>query len=78
MSDSQLIIYENEDGKIRLDVLLKNETVWLATEQMTNLFSRSKSTVNDHILSAYKEEELRKKAQREKSEFPIFPLIIHN
>jgi len=81
MSDSQLIIYENEDGSIKLDVILENETVWLTMEQMAGLFNRSKSTVNDHILNAYKEEELKEEGTKRKigiSDFSTKPTNYYN
>ena len=42
-----MIIYETKDGKIKLDVNLENETVWLSLEQMTRLFGRDKSEILD-------------------------------
>ncbi len=45
--NSELIIYETKDGKIKLDVNLENETVWLSLEQMTRLFGRDKSEILD-------------------------------
>ena len=53
---SQIIIYEREDGKIKLDVTLSQETVWLSQEQMAALFGKAKSTINEHIKNIYEEE----------------------
>ena len=39
-NNNDIIIYQSEDGKIRLDVLLENETVWLSLEQMAVLFGK--------------------------------------
>lgn len=39
---TELVIYESQDGNIKLDVNLENETVWLSLEQMTRLFGRDK------------------------------------
>lgn len=58
MPDSDLILYENPDGSIRIDVRLEEETVWLTQEQMALLFSKARSTVAEHILNAYEEGEL--------------------
>jgi hypothetical protein len=55
---SQILIYRTEDGKIKLDVTLEEETVWLTLEQMALLFGKAKSTVNEHILNIFKEKEL--------------------
>ena len=58
MPDSDLILYENPDGSIRIDVRLDDETVWLTQEQMALLFDKGRSTVAEHILKAYEEGEL--------------------
>lgn len=58
MPDSDLILYENPDGSIRIDVRLEDETVWLTQEQMALLFDKGRSTVAEHILNAYEEGEL--------------------
>jgi hypothetical protein len=46
---SQILIYQSDDGKIKLDVELRQETVWLNQEQMAVLFGKAKSTINEHI-----------------------------
>jgi hypothetical protein len=56
--DSQLLIYQNEDGDIRIDVRLEDETVWLTQDQMATLFGKAKSTINEHIQNIFKEGEL--------------------
>ncbi len=55
---SELIIYESKDGKIKLDVNLENETVWLSLEQMSTLFGRDKSVISRHIKHIFEEGEL--------------------
>src|SRR5574344_2765097 len=57
-NNNNIIIYQSEDGTIRLDVRLENETVWLSLEQMAVLFGKSKSTINEHVLNIYGEKEL--------------------
>lgn len=54
----QILIYQSEDGKIKLDVELQQETVWLNQEQMALLFGKTKSTINEHIQNIYNEGEL--------------------
>ncbi len=54
----QIIIYKSENGKTKLQVNLKDETVWLTQEQMAILFGKAKSTINEHIKNIYKENEL--------------------
>ena len=59
---SELIIYESNDGKIKLDVNLENETVWLSLEQMSKLFNRDKSVISRHIKNIFIEGELEERA----------------
>ena len=53
-----IIIYQSEDGVVRLDVRLEDKTVWLTIDQMSELFGKSRSTINEHILNIYEEGEL--------------------
>ena len=55
---SEIILYTTEDGLTKVDVKLENETVWLTFEQMSQLFNKSRSTINEHILNIYTENEL--------------------
>ena len=57
---SELIIYKSSDGKVKLDVNLENETVWLSLEQMSKLFNRDKSVISRHIKNVFIEGELQK------------------
>ena len=59
-NNGEIIIYQSEDGKIRLDVRLENKTVWLTIDQIAELYGKSRSTVNEHILNAYDEGEIEK------------------
>jgi hypothetical protein len=56
--NSQILIYQSEDGKIKLDVELQQETVWLNQEQMAVLFGKARSTISEHIQNIFKEGEL--------------------
>ena len=44
MDNSQIIMYQTEDGLTKIEVTLENETVWLSQNQMAELFQRDKST----------------------------------
>ena len=55
---SQIVIYKTETGETKIDVRFDGDTVWLSLEQMAQLFDKAKSTINEHILNIYKEEEL--------------------
>ena len=54
----EIVIYQSEEGRVSIDVLFQDETVWLPIEQMSILFGKSRSTINEHILNIYKEGEL--------------------
>lgn len=55
---SDILIYKDMTGKIKIGVLLEDETVWLTQDQMSALFGKAKSTINEHIKNIYKEGEL--------------------
>ena len=58
MEQSNIIIYQTEDGQTQIDVRLENETVWLTQAQMAELFQKDQSVVARHINNALKEGEL--------------------
>ncbi|WP_462323869.1 virulence RhuM family protein [Desulfoplanes sp.] len=58
MNTSELLIYQASDGRIKIDVRLENETVWLTQAQLCVLFQKSKATVSEHIKNIFKEGEL--------------------
>jgi hypothetical protein len=83
MSDNQseILIYQTEDGLTKIQTRLENETVWLTIEQMADLFHKGKSTINEHILNIYKEGELNKEASLRKignSDFSTKPTNFYN
>lgn len=63
MSDNQsnILLYRTEDGHIKLDVRLEEETVWLTQEDMAQLFGKARSTINEHIRHIFEEGELDEK-----------------
>ena len=63
---SDIIIYQNPDGNIKIDVRLDEETVWLTQDQMATLFGKAKSTINEHIKNIYEEQELEEAATMKK------------
>jgi hypothetical protein len=58
MEEASIIIYQTEDGKTKIETRLIDETVWLTIDQMAELFQKSRSTINEHILNIYEEQEL--------------------
>jgi len=61
-NNSQIILYQTEDGKTKVEVKMDGETVWLTQDQMAELFEKGRSTVAEHILNAFKEGELDEKS----------------
>ncbi|HMV41841.1 MAG TPA: RhuM family protein [Leptospiraceae bacterium] len=59
--NSEILIYQNPEGKIKIDVRLEDETVWLTQAQICELFQKSKSTISEHIKNIFEEEELDEK-----------------
>ena len=53
---NEIILFENQG--VKLEVNLKDETVWLTQQQMSELFGKAKSTINEHIKNIYNEGEL--------------------
>jgi hypothetical protein len=56
--ESNILIYQNQEGDIKVDVRLEEETVWLTQEQMALLFGKARSTITEHIGNIFKEGEL--------------------
>lgn len=54
----QFLVYQAEDGKLKLDVRFEDESVWLTHQLMADLFQSSKQNVSHHINSIYEEREL--------------------
>lgn len=60
LDNSQIIMYQTENGLTKIEVTLENETVWLSQNQMAKLFQRDKSTISRHIKNIFEERELDK------------------
>ena len=56
--ESSIIIYTTEDGSTNLQVKMENETMWLSTSQMAELFGRDRTVIARHINNCFKEGEL--------------------
>jgi hypothetical protein len=81
MNNGEIILYQSQDGNIKIDVRLENENVWLTQDQMALLFSKSKSTINEHIKNIYAENELIEYNTERKfgnSEFSTKPTNFYN
>ncbi len=55
---SEIIIYENQEGNIKIDVRLQEETVWLTQKGIGELFNTSKQNISYHLANIFKEGEL--------------------
>jgi hypothetical protein len=55
---SEIVIYQSDDGKTRIDVWMEDETVWLTQAQMVELFQSSKANISEHIRHIFDEGEL--------------------
>jgi len=55
---NDIIIYQTEDGKTKVDVLLEGDTVWLTQGQIVDLFESSKANISEHISNIFAEREL--------------------
>lgn len=81
MTNSNILIYQTEDGKTKIETRLENETAWLTIDQMSELFQKSRSTINEHIINIYDEDELQKEETMRKigiSDFSTKPTNFYN
>ncbi|HEY4831877.1 MAG TPA: RhuM family protein [Waddliaceae bacterium] len=60
--NSELILYQTEDGYTRIEVRLQEETVWLNQKMIAELFQKDVRTINEHIQNIYNEQELQSQA----------------
>lgn len=78
---NQMIIFKTEDEKITIDVLFDQDTVWLTIDNMVELFGKSRSTINEHILNIFAEGELAESESVRKigiSDFSTKPTNFYN
>jgi hypothetical protein len=59
---TQILLYQTEDRRTRIEVRLENETVWLSLNHMAELFQRDKSVISRHIRNVFEEGELTREA----------------
>ena len=50
--ENKFLIYEPDDD-IKVEVILEEENVWLTQEQISKLYNKAKSTVNEHIKNRF-------------------------
>ena len=64
MTNSEILLYQTEDGQTKIDVRLEEETVWLSQVQMGELFQKERSVITKHINNIFNEGELEEKLVR--------------
>jgi hypothetical protein len=57
-NESEIIIYQTEDGQTKIDVLFSDDNVWLPLDKIARLFGRDKSTISRHLKNIFEEGEL--------------------
>jgi hypothetical protein len=57
-NNNQIVIYQTENGQIKIDVRLQDETVWLNQMQIVALFNSSKANISEHIKHIFEEGEM--------------------
>ena len=55
---SEILIYQNENGNIKVDVRFEDGSIWLSQAQICEVFGKAKSTISEHIKAIFEEEEL--------------------
>ncbi len=62
MTTGEILLYQTQEGDIKIDVRLEEETVWLTQDQMATLFGKVKSTISEHTKNIFEEGELEQAA----------------
>lgn len=61
-NDTNILMYQTEDGNTKIDVRLENDTVWMSQKAIGELYQKSVDTINEHIRNIYAKDELQDKA----------------
>ncbi len=61
-NQSEMIIYQTEDGLTKVNVTFEEDTVWLTIDQMATLFQRDRSVIGKHVRNILKDGELQKES----------------
>ncbi len=60
--EGQFLVYRAEDGRVKIEVRLENETVWLTQQHMAELFQTTQQNISLHLQNIYEEGELQREA----------------
>ncbi len=80
MENSSFVIYK-DNNDVNVKVFLQEEDIWMNQEQISKLYNKSKSTINEHIKNIYAENELKMENTMRKfgiSEFSTKPTNFYN
>ena len=80
MKENNFFIYET-DNNVEVTAILEDENIWLTQEQISKLYKKAKSTINEHIKNIYSEHELDENNTMRKfgnSEFSTKPTNYYN
>ena len=66
MKESNILLYETEEGNVNVDVILKDETIWLTQKSMAEVFDCSSDNVSLHLKNIFEDNELDKNSTTEK------------
>ena len=58
MTESQIVLYTTPDGEIKVDPILRNETVWLTQGKMADLFAVQRPAITKHLRNIFESDEL--------------------
>jgi hypothetical protein len=60
LQSNNILIYRADDDKLRLEVKLENQTIWLSQKQIGELYQKGKATISEHIKHIFEDRELEK------------------
>ena len=58
----EIVLYQTEDGRVRIECRFEAETIWLTQKLMAELFQKDVRTINEHLLNIYAEGEIQREA----------------
>ena len=59
---NEILLYTTPNGKVKMEVFLRNETIWLTQQRIADLFGVDRSVITKHLRNIYSEDELQKEA----------------
>jgi len=77
---NEIVLYRSDELSEHIEVMLREETVWLNQDQLTQLFHRDQSVISRHIRNVFKEGELDEKSNMQKMHIPNSdkPVVFYN